>query len=287
MKGSQPEAAKDAVEFLMEPNIIIGKEKYFKEVKQCGEWLDCSKLCCPYVRFNSGKKKLQTKHNCCCLPCFFDFELAETDEKNNVKDTIGRIKPAGICDQPLMLIFCPCFYVGQRVTTKFAVQKGNDFQDKFHLRGNIEMCQYLWLCLAVCMPCVRTYRFCCSGDTYSTYEQNVYSADIENTNPVAKIKYTDRMICPCVPDERVAIKIEQAEEKGASKLDEKDLMLLSMFPTLISGYTKMEFCFPLSVPGGLMSALPTPTGISQIDGANDITCEAMDPSEALKERTMN
>jgi hypothetical protein len=267
----------------MEPNIIIGKQKYFKEVKQCGEWLDCTKLCWPYVRFSSGDKKLQTVHNCCCLPCCFDFELSETDSKNKITKKIGQIKAAGCCDQDWKLIFCPCCYVGQKVTTKFAAEKNGSFEDKFHLRSNIEFCQYLCLCLAVCTPCVRMYRFCCSGDTYSEYEQNVYTADIENANPVAVIKYTDRMICPCIPDERVAIRIEQEEK---SSLNQSDLELLSMFPTLVSGYTSMEFCLPLHTPGGLMMSLPTPVGISQIDGPNDIRMEALDPAEALKMRTM-
>jgi hypothetical protein len=275
----------DAVEFNMEPNIIIGKKKYFKEVKQCAEWCDCTKICWPYVRFNNGKEKIQTHHNCCCLPCFFDFEVSETDHENKITKQIGQIKPASLCDQKPFYIFCPCFYTGQKVTTKFATPQNGEMVDKFHLRTNIEFCQYLCLFLAVCIPCVRLYRFCCSGDTYSSYTQQIYTADNDNdSQTVAKITYTDRMICPCVPDERVSIKIEQEEKANLTK---EDLILLSTFPQLVSGYTSMEFAFPLYGPCGLGHAMPTPTGVTQIDEANAISCEAMSPSEAFQQRGMD
>lgn len=116
---------------------------------------------------------------------------------------------------------------------------------------------------------------------YTRYEQNVYGPDLNTDDVLAKIIYTDRMICPCIPDERIQMRIEPTEGKVISK---EDLMLLSVFPSLISGYTFFEFCFPLSVPGGMMFALPTPTGISQVDDANNIQFEHMNISEALQNR---
>jgi len=158
---------------------------------------------------------------------------------------------------------------------------GPDGEKKYTLKSEVKCCQYLCLCLACCNPCFRMARFCCQDAQYTRYEQNVYGPDINDQTVYAKLVYTDRMVCPCVPDERIQMKIVPQSGKVLSK---EDLVLLSIYPTLLSGYTCSEFCLPLCCPGGMLSAMPNPSGIVQVDDANNIQAEHMNIKEALEER---
>uniref|UniRef100_A0A6V3SHG1 Phospholipid scramblase n=1 Tax=Lotharella globosa TaxID=91324 RepID=A0A6V3SHG1_9EUKA len=277
-ESKAPAVAPPEVSFNLEPNIVIGNDKYFKEVKKCQDWCDCSRLCCPYVKFSGKSEDISVKHQCCCLPCCCNFQVSNTASGSNEYKTLGTLAPAGCFDQNCTAVCCPCCYTGPKMQAKFL---GSDGGIKYMLKANIECCQYCCLCLTCFSPCFRCCRFCCMDAQYTRYEQNVYGPDLNNEEVYAKIIYTDRMVCPCIPDERIQMRIEPAEGKTISK---EDLILLSVFPTLISGYTCAEFCFPLCVPGGMMFAMPTPSGISQVDGANNIQFEHMNIKEALANR---
>lgn len=277
-KETKMQAAAPEVSFNLEPNIVIGNDKYFKEVKKCQDWCDCSRFCCPYVVFSGKSEDVRMKHNCCCLPCCCNFEAYTVKNGHSNGKSVGALAPAGCCDQNFCAVFCPCFYTGPKMQAKFLGADGNL---KYMLKSEVKCCQYLCLCLAICSPCFRMFRFCCQDSQYTRYEQNVYGPDLNDQTVFAKIIYTDRMVCPCIPDERIQMRIEPAEGRTLSK---EDLVLLSIFPTLISGYTLWEFCIPLWVPGGMACAMPSPSGIVQVDDANNIQGEHMNIKEALEER---
>jgi len=274
-----PSVAAPEVAFNLEPNIVIGNDKYFKEVKKCQDWFDCSRLCCPYVIFSAKSEDVTLKHQCCCLPCCFNFEVGiREDGSSSAGKKLGILAPAGCGDQNLCAVCCPCCYSGPKMQAKFVNPEG---EIKYTLKSRIQWCQYCCLCLTCCSPCFRCCRFCCQDSQYTRYEQTVYGPDLNDDTPYAKIIYTDRMICPCIPDERIQMRIEPAEGRTISK---EDLILLSVFPSLISGYTCVEFCFPLCLPGGMMCSMPTPSGIAPVDDANNIQFEHMNIKEALAAR---
>jgi len=267
------------VTFNLEPNIFVGNDKFFKEVKSCGDWCDLSTCCCPYVKFSGKDKSIVLTHKCCCLPCCCPFEASSLEPGAGKKPkVVGTLQPAGCFDQNCTAVFCPCCYTGPKMQAKFV---GTDGDIKYMLKSHIKCCQYLCVCLAFCSPCFRCVRFCCTDTQYTKYEQNVYGNDLNDETVYAKVIYTDRMICPCIPDERVQIRIEPLEGKTIS---EEDLILLSSFPTLISGYTTCEFALPLGLPGGYLSALPTPCGIAQVDDANNIQSQHLTIQESLQSR---
>mmetsp|Transcript_9364 Transcript_9364/g.14041 ORF Transcript_9364/g.14041 Transcript_9364/m.14041 type:complete len:323 (+) Transcript_9364:124-1092(+) len=284
-KDEKMKAAPPDIQYNLEPNFVVGNDKYFKEVKTCNEWCDCSRLCFPYVRFSGKKDSIIYKHDCCCLPCCCSFSVYRQESKDGKKSQmlkIGEIAPPGCSDQKLMAVVCPCCYTGPYMQAKFMEPNGNK---KFSLQSTVECCQYACLCLQCFSPCFRCIRFCCSANQYTKYEQNIYNGEVEdNASAVARVIYTERMICPCIPDERVQMRIEPTEDTELSK---DDLVLLSLFPTLITGYTYFEFCLPLSVPFGIGFSLPTPTGIEAVDNANNIQFEHMTIQEALETRQEN
>ncbi|GAB5353147.1 hypothetical protein AAMO2058_000012900 [Amorphochlora amoebiformis] len=265
------------IQFNLEPNIVIGNDKYYKEVKSCGEWCDVSQICCPYVRFAGKNDELVYHHQCCCLPCCCNFSVKKKSESK--EHDLGTIALAGCCDQPLMAVLCPCCYVGPLMQAKFQAPDGNT---KYLLKSEVKCCQYCCIFLALCSPCYRTFRFCCTDHQYTTYEQNLYGPNLSDNDPVAKVIYTERMICPCIPDERVQMRIEPNADKGEIPID--DLVLLSIFPTLISGYVTMEFLCPI-IP--MLGSLPQPSGISVVDDANNIQFAHMNVKDALATRQEN
>lgn len=261
------------VSWNLEPNIVVGNDKYFKEIKSCGEWLDVTRVCCPSVRFTSSTGQITVAHDCCCLPFCADFNISHTPKGGESKK-IGTITKPGCLEQKATLILCPCLYTGPKIQAQF---KDSNKNVRFQLRSEIKCCQYLCICFEICTPLIRCYRFCCTSDQYAKYEQPIYGPNVDNPKPVAKITYVDRMICPCVPDERLMMAIEPVD----GDLKQEDLVLLSVFPTLISGYVTAEFLVPAAVT---VSGFPTPTGISAIDDANNIEKRNMTIEEALQHR---
>lgn len=275
-----PDVAAPEVNFLLEPNIVIGPDKYFKEVKKCSDWCDCSRCCCPYVNFSGKELDIMMQHECCCLPCCCNFTIGTQKTGHSSVRNIGTLAPASCSDQNCMACFCPCCYSGPKMQTKFLDATGSI---RFMLKSNVEWCQYCAIFCCLCSPCFRCYRFCCKDAQYTRYEQTVYGTDLNDNTPYAKIVYTDRMICPCWCDERIQMKIEPAEGKSLTK---EDLILLSVYPTLASGYTCIEFCCPLWIPGGMMCSMPLPSGVEMTDDANNIQGEYMNIKEALDDRRM-
>jgi hypothetical protein len=252
--------------FDMLPGISIGSHKYIKDVKTCGDWCNPTRACCPTVTYSAGQDEkgnptaIKYKYGCVCCPCLSSYSTYFNE------GLVGTFDRASCCDQNKCYVFCPCCYTGEYMIAKFGDTQG---QTKFTMRGEIKCCQHLCVCLvALCMPCARCCRFCCSDKQYVEYEQNIYGPDLDNKTPVAKITYVERMLCPCVPDERVHMAIE------GPGLTEDDIVLLSTFPMLASGFNRAEFAL-----SGIFG--PQPSGIGSIDEAHKIHGTWHDQAGAL------
>mmetsp|Transcript_17909 Transcript_17909/g.43834 ORF Transcript_17909/g.43834 Transcript_17909/m.43834 type:complete len:286 (+) Transcript_17909:132-989(+) len=254
-------------------SFTVGPDRYIRDILSCCEryctWDGCCGAWAPYV--SGGGKKINYRMSCKSLQCCFHWTAEYGGKK------VGTIQAASCFDNPCAT-FCPCCFCGDLLAAKFVGPDGNV---KFTTRRRVGCCYCINLafkcCNVCCSPFLRCYTYCCTDDNFVLFEQNIYGPNLNDNTIVAKFRYTERMIHPCCPNQRLQVSIDPNGAESKIKLTMEDYTLLSTY-TFLQG----SGCEFVDSTWCIQCVIDNPSGFSFIDKDNYINAQWKGKEEALK-----